>query len=223
MVCLSQQSAGSVWELAARQHGVVGYGQLRAMGLSRQAIRHRVARGRLHPLRRGVYAVGRNEVGVHGRWMAAVLAGGDGAFLTHGSAVALWGIRSAAEREIEVAVPGSSDRGGRGIRVRRRTGVVPTDITHHRDIPVTAPVLTLIDIACGLGHAGLERAVNEADRLDLIDPETLRSALDLERYRGLRGVARLRATLDRSVFRLTDSELERRFLPLAAQAGLPVP
>jgi hypothetical protein len=68
---------------------------------------------------------------------------------------------------------------------------------------------------------GLERAVNEADRLDLIDPEALR--IDVEAYRGRRGAGRLRELLDRHSFRLTDSELERRFLPLAARAGLPTP
>jgi len=72
-----------------------------------------------------------------------------------------------------------------------------------------------------LGHADLERAVNEADRLDLVDPETLRG--ELERYGGRRGVARLRELLDRRTFRLTDSELERLFLPLASQAGLSAP
>ena len=94
---------------------------------------------------------------------------------------------------------------------------------------MTKPVLTLVDIAglgrhgdeTRLGNAEVERAVNEADRLDLVDPEALRAGL--ERYRGRRGVARLRELLDRRTFRLTDSELERLFLPLAAQAGLPAP
>ena len=94
------------------------------------------------------------------------------------------------------------------------------DFNRHLDIPLTTPVLTLVDLA-GMGYPGLERAVNEADRLDLVDPETLRT--ELERYRGRRGVARLRELLDRRTFRLTDSELERLFLPLAEQAGLPVP
>jgi very-short-patch-repair endonuclease len=88
-------------------------------------------------------------------------------------------------------------------------------------IPVTAPVRTLVDLAATSGPAGIERMVNEADRLDLTDPETLRAALG--DYRGQRGVARLRAVLDPRTFRLTRSGLERRFLPLAEQAGLPVP
>jgi very-short-patch-repair endonuclease len=95
------------------------------------------------------------------------------------------------------------------------------DITRCQGIPTTTVVLTLIDVAGRLDRAGLERAVNEADRIDLVDPETLRT--ELERHRGRRGVARLRGLLDRRTFRLTDSELERLFLPLVAQAGLPTP
>jgi very-short-patch-repair endonuclease len=86
---------------------------------------------------------------------------------------------------------------------------------------VTGPVRTLVDLAASSDPARIERMVNEADRLDLVDPETLRTALS--GYRGQRGVARLRVVLDRRTFRLTRSGLERRFLPLAQRAGLPVP
>ncbi len=88
-------------------------------------------------------------------------------------------------------------------------------------IPVTSIVRTLIDIAGRLDRADLERAINEADRLDLIDPETLRAALDANA--GKRGVAPLRRLLADLTFRLTDSELERRFLRLAVTIGLPAP
>jgi very-short-patch-repair endonuclease len=94
-------------------------------------------------------------------------------------------------------------------------------ITRHKGIPVAKPVLVLIDLANRLDDRSVERVVNEADRLDLIDPSALRLALD--GYAGWPGVARLRELLDRRTFRLTDSELERRFLPLAAQAGLSLP
>jgi very-short-patch-repair endonuclease len=87
-------------------------------------------------------------------------------------------------------------------------------------IPLTSPIRTLVDLACLIESGPLERAVNEADRLDLVDPMRLREALE-----GLRGpgVGRLRALLDRRTFRLTDSELERRFLALVRRAGLPLP
>jgi very-short-patch-repair endonuclease len=86
---------------------------------------------------------------------------------------------------------------------------------------VTSPVRTLIDQAAGLSSRALERAVNEADKHDLVNPVELRKALDS--HRGERGVKRLRTLLDRRTFRLTASDLERLFLPLAADAGLPVP
>ena len=86
---------------------------------------------------------------------------------------------------------------------------------------MTCLVRTLLDLATYLGPTKLERAVNEADRLDLIDPEALSHALDA--YSGQAGVARLRDVVDRRTFRLTDSELERLFLRLVEKAGLPFP
>ena len=88
-------------------------------------------------------------------------------------------------------------------------------------IPVTTPVLTLVDLATELDPLGIERAVNEADKRDLIDPETLRSALD--DHAGERGVKILRKLLDKRTFRLSDSDLEILFRPIAAAAGLPLP
>jgi very-short-patch-repair endonuclease len=170
---------------------------------------------------RGVYAVGRPELTLHGRWMAAVLAGGPGAVLSHMSAAALWGIRPESSTLVEVAIPSSAGRRFSGVRIRRRGSLRPADVTCHQGIPVTNLVLTLIDLACSLGGAQLERAVNEADRLDLIDPSALRIALDA--YAGRPGVARLRELLDRRTFRLTDSDLEQLFLSLVSQAGLRLP
>lgn len=170
---------------------------------------------------RGVYAVGRPELSPHGRWMAAVLAFGPGAVLSHQSAAELWGVRPRHPSSIEVSVPVASEHRCPGVRVHRRTGLGSVDFTLHEGIPVTNVVLTLIDLACRLDPARLERAVNEADRLDLIDPSALRAALGA--YAGRPGVARLRELLDRRTFRLTDSHLERLFLPLVAQVSLPLP
>jgi len=86
---------------------------------------------------------------------------------------------------------------------------------------VTSVHRTLLDLAATLDRRPLEAAINESDKLDLTNPESLRS--DLDRYAGLAGVADLRALLDRRTFALTDSELERRFLPLTRKAGLPLP
>jgi very-short-patch-repair endonuclease len=104
--------------------------------------------------------------------------------------------------------------------VHRRSKLRPEDAATLQGIPLTSPVCTLVDIATCVGGSQLEEAVNEADKLDLADPEALRAAID-----GLRrpGVARLRKLLERSTFVLTDSELERRYLRVSARAGLPTP
>lgn len=211
-------SGGAAWQLAARQHGVVSRRQLLDLGLSHEAIQHRLRKGRLHRVDRGVYAVGRPELSQRGHWMAAVLACGPHAALSHGSAAALWGIERERRGATEVSVPASSMRRRRCALVHRRRSMPVSDLTVTDGIPVTGVVYTLIDLAATLPSAALERGVNEADRLDLVDPDELRDALDS--HRGRRGVALLRQLLDRRTFRLTDSELERRFLPLAEAAGL---
>jgi very-short-patch-repair endonuclease len=212
-----QKLAVRAWRLAERQHGVVARWQLIAIGFSSRQIEHRVANGRLHPTWRGVYAVGRPQVSQHGRWMAAVLACGPQAVLRHRSAAALWGIWREA-RSIEVSILTDRIRRRPGIQVYRRMNLEPGDIGRHRGIPVTQPICTLVDLAVRLPAAQLEAAVNEADKLGLVDPETLRAGLD--QRAGRRGVPALRKLLDRRTFTLTDSELERRFLPIARRVGL---
>ncbi len=208
-----------VWKLAAQQHGAIARSQLLALGLSAQSIQHRVEKGRLHRVERGVYLVGRPELTRQGLWMVAVLGGGAGAVLSHRSAGALWGIATEAPGRVDVSVRAAS-HGRRGVAAHRRS-LGSRDVDEHEGIPVTSLVRTLLDLATQLRPAQLERSINEADRLDLIDPDTLREAL--ERYRGQRGVRRLREILDRRTFRLTDSELERRFLRLVRETGLPIP
>jgi very-short-patch-repair endonuclease len=195
--------------------------QLLDRGLSADAIKHRVRKGRLHPVFRGVYAVGRRQLTSHGRWMAAVMSCGPDAVLSHETAAALWGLRSPRQAEIEVSVPARTRHRRRGIRVHRRANLHPQDIGCCEGIPVTQPICTLVDLAARVPANQLEAAINEADKRDLIDPEALRLAL--EQLAGRRGVARLRKVLDRRTFVLTDSELERRFLPIARRAGLPPP
>jgi very-short-patch-repair endonuclease/predicted transcriptional regulator of viral defense system len=213
----------SIWSLAAAQHWVVSHRQLIGLGLSPKAIKHRIARGRLHPLRLGVYAVGRPDVTREGRWMGAVLACRQSAVISDLSAGELWGLLSRRPREvvpIEVTVPVGATPKHPGLRVHRRR-LRDEEVSRHLGIPVTSPVRTLLDLAARLDGRSVERAINEADRLGLADPETVRGRI--EAYRGERGVARLRQVLERETFALTESELERRFLPLARRAGLPKP
>ena len=169
-----------------------------------------------------VYAVGRPQLTCYGRWMAAVLSCGEGTALSHRSAAALWQIRPEPREAIEVSVRNGRRPRQTGITVHRRKSLAEADITRHRGIPVTSPIATLIDIASALTRDQLEAAINEADKRGLADPDQLRSALD-EVVGRRPGAAHLRSTLDHRTFTLTDSQLERRFLPLARKAGLPLP
>jgi hypothetical protein len=211
----------AIWELAKSQHAVVTRHQLLGLGLNADAIQHRITTGRLYPVHRGVYAVGRPGLTPYGRWMAAVLACGANAALSHSSACALWAVCQVKEGDIEISVPGTSFIRRPGIVVHRRANLTAAEVTCHAGIPVTTPACTLIDMALRLRPDRLEAAINEADRRQLVDPETLRAVLDQIAPRP--GVGVLRRALDARTFVLTDSELERRFLPLASRAGLPAP
>jgi predicted transcriptional regulator of viral defense system len=185
----AQPSFAAVWRLAAAQHGVVTRGQLLALGLSPQGIKHRIRRGRLHPLWRGVYAVGTPHVRQLGLWMAAVLSCGPRAALSHESAAALWEIRPSRGGDVHVSVPLPLDRRRPGIDIHRRARLTSADVTRQNRILVTTPALTLVDIATGLGPAQLEAAVNEADKRDLIRADEL--PREIERFAGQPGVAKL--------------------------------
>ncbi len=231
-----QQTVRSVWALARLQHGVAARRQLLALGMSADAIRHRLGTGRLHPVLRlrGVYAVGRSQLGRRGQWMAAVLVCGPGAMLSHRSAAGLWGILPDSPGPIDVLVRGTARSQQPGIRPHRHlptryladaaAGEHPRPIHPRRfaRIPLTDPVTTLVDLAgCGTGLEELEDAVNAADRLRRVRTDDLRNSLGQHSHRP--GVARLRALIDRDTFDPTDTRLERRFLPIAAAAGMPRP
>jgi very-short-patch-repair endonuclease len=151
--------------------------------------------------------------------MAAILACPPGAVLSHESAAAVLGIED-RERTIVVSVPAGTRSRLRDVRLHCRK-FVPGDRGEQDGIPVTSPVRTLIDVATVADERRLEAAVNAADRFDLIDPESLRA--ELIGRGGQPGVPALRRLLDARTFRLTDSELERRFLRLVRSAGLPLP
>jgi very-short-patch-repair endonuclease len=206
---------------AAKQHGVVLRRQLLDGGFTPSAIKHRISRGDLHPMWRGVYAVGRPEVDKCGRWMAATLICGPAALLSHESAAELWQLRRTRAGPIHVSAPLSVNHRREGIALHRRTALAAHDFTRRLGIPVTSPLCTLVDLADRLPRDPLEAAVIEADKRGLVDPDQLRRALDAIRPRP--GLGLLRAVLDRETLALTDSELERRFLPLVRRAGLPPP
>jgi very-short-patch-repair endonuclease len=210
-----------VWALTADQHGVVTRGDLMGLGFSSESIKHRLKTGRLHRVSRGVYAVGSPRLSREGRWMVAVLACGEGAVLSHRSAAALWGIASERPDRIDVSVRRAGEHRRPGIRTRTRPHLPAKDVTRRKGIPVTGLARTFLDIATEFGDRAVERAVNEADKHDLIDPESLRVAI--EPHEGQPGIRRLRRVLDRDTFRLSDSDLEVRFRAIARKAGLPAP
>jgi very-short-patch-repair endonuclease len=209
-----------IWRLVRRQHGVIARWQLLELGMTPNAIKGRIANGRLHAVWRGVYAVGRPQLSREGWWMAAVLACGPKAALSHRSAAVLWGLIQSTRGLIEVSVPAHIVRKRPGIMVHRHD-LRASDVTTHLGIPVIAVVPTLVDLATQLSRDALEAAISEADKRDLIDPEALRSAL--EEFPSRPGVGVLKKTLDRRTFRATDTWLERRFLAVVRKTDLELP
>jgi very-short-patch-repair endonuclease/predicted transcriptional regulator of viral defense system len=206
--------------LAERQHGVVARRQLVTLGLSLDAIDHRVQARRLHVLHHGVYAVGHRSLTRCGHWMAAVLAGGNRAVLSHRTAAALWGIRDTARGSIEITAP----------RERRRPGIVvrivalPADeVTIERGIPVTTPARTLLDLAAVLTEHQLTRAAERAEALRLTSPTSLEALV--ERYPRRPGTPAVKRLIEGRRIRptTTRSDLERRFLTLLDAESLPRP
>jgi very-short-patch-repair endonuclease len=206
--------------LAARQHGVVARAQLVALGLGHRAIDHRVACGRLHVVHHGVYAVGHRRLTRRGQWMAAVLAAGPGATLSHRSAAALWDLHRSAQTRIEVSTP-SRRRHRPGIEVHR-AGLQPDEVTEVDGIPVTTVPRTLLDLAAVLPRSRLERAIERAEALRLTDPVSLDGLL--RRYPRRHGTRSLREVVRQGIEPiLTRSELEDRFLAFLDARGLPRP
>jgi predicted transcriptional regulator of viral defense system len=135
--------------LAERQHGVVSLSQLNALGLGKAAVAKRAANGRLHRVHRGVYAVGHARLTLPGRWMAAVLACGQKAVLSHRSAAGLWGLRPDNRANTDVSLPSRSARPRPGIDVHRSVTLTPADRTVKDGIPCTTLARTLLDVVDG--------------------------------------------------------------------------
>ena len=209
--------------LAERQHGVVALAQLEALSLSASGVRKRVARGNLHRVHRGVYAVGRPSLTKNGWRMAAVLAYGPGAVLSHRSAAGLWNLRPDNRPSVEISVPRRSPKRRRGVDVHGMPGLTRKDVTVHRGIPVTTVARALIDLGDVTPRRNVELAVEQAEILHLFDKKEIDEALS-------RAGNRHGRTLVSSVLRtlsttgtLTETDLEEAFLAIARGAGLPDP
>jgi very-short-patch-repair endonuclease len=198
---------------------VVTRAQLSELGLGAKAIDHRLRLGRLRPVHRGVYTIGHRLLGRDGRWMAAVLACGPAAVLSHLSAAALWGIRQSTRLEVTAPV---ARRSRSGIVVHR--GAVRADErTTHRGIPTTTVPRTLLDLGAVIRRDDLRSALRQAEQLRLTDPLSLHDLA--ARYPRRPGIAAIRAVLHdvRLHAGIIRSELEERFHALLIDAGLPLP
>jgi very-short-patch-repair endonuclease len=209
--------------IAEVQHGAVTLEQLRGLGISKDVAYQRAGLGRLHRVHEGVYAVGHSLLTPEGRWMAAVLACGLGARLSHRSAAVLWGIRDVDHRLVDVTAPNRRGRNPSGIDAHRDGSLSAGDWTVVRGIPCTTVERTLLDLAAVIPVSQLRKALAEAEVLRILDLTALRALL--RRSRGRRGVARLRLILDElhPETKRTLSELERLFLRMCSQTGLPTP
>jgi very-short-patch-repair endonuclease len=211
-----------IGELAERQHGVVARRQLLALGVGEEAIEVRLRTGRLHRLHRGVYAVGHRVLSREARCLAAVLACGPGAVLSHRSAAALWGMRDPGSRAIEVTTPRKSRSHA---AIQRHFAVLPADeVTTERGIPVTTVPRTLFDLAATSSADVVEHALRESEYLRLYDRLSLPDLL--ERYPGRRGCRIIRECLRRRTelpAGRARSWLELEFLPFLRRNGLPRP
>jgi predicted transcriptional regulator of viral defense system len=205
---------------AARQWGVLSTAELRACGLPKQAVAVRVRNGWLHPLYRGVYAVGHSNPPLEGGFIAAVKACGEGAVLSHFSAAALHGFVQWDDRYPEVTVAGSTTRRHRQLRVHRTAALSAPDVSRHRGIPITSPARTLADLATVLDYRPLRRAVRQAQSLRRVQLRDLVEIVGrLGHRRGVSNLKRILATGPAP----TRSELEDIVLDLILKAGFKRP
>lgn len=220
-----EQAGGRIAGLAVAQHGVASRSQLRELGLSEGAIESGVRLGRLHRVHQGVYAVGYPGLTQQGRLMAATLASGPRAVLSHCCAAGLW--RMYEDRSltvVHVTLPyGAHGHSRSGIALHRSRSLPEAETTHRGAIPLTTPARTLMDLAASLSSRALERAVDEADRLGLAGHAELQAVA--QAHRGHHGAARLATVLvsHQVGSTLTRSELEETFLAICRSHNLPQP
>jgi len=207
-------------ELADRQYGVVTRVQLLAAGLSSAGIGRWVAAGRLFPVHRGVYAVGRPAITRSGHLIAAQLACGSGAALSHTGATEWWQLTGRRAHPIEVTVPALGGRRCPGVRVHRSESL-PRHVVVRRRIAVTSVERTVLDMAARCPRREVERLVDEAQRLGLFERERFASVLT-ERRPGTALLGQVLAEHEAGST-WTRNDFEEAFLTLVDRAGLPRP
>ncbi|HEX4668824.1 MAG TPA: type IV toxin-antitoxin system AbiEi family antitoxin domain-containing protein [Solirubrobacterales bacterium] len=209
-------------ELAEQQYGVVSIRQLeRRLGYSRKAVQRDVASGHLHPLHRGVYAVGHRLVPAHGRCLAAVLACGPKALLSHRSAAWLWGIWRYGPTPLHVTSPVPRKQRP-PIRLHHSRILAEEDRALEEGIPVTSLPRTLLDCATEGHLSHLQRMLERSEELRLFDLEPVENLLDRSGHHAGRGRLR-RAIALYAPIPFTRSGFERRFFEAVLRAGMPRP
>jgi predicted transcriptional regulator of viral defense system/very-short-patch-repair endonuclease len=215
-----RRSHHALAEMAKKQHGVLSVWQLAELGYSTETLRRATEAERLHRIHRGAYAVGHTALSRQAHCLAATFSCGDGALLSHRSAAWIWGLTSRFCFPVEITAT-SPRRTRAEIRVHSAEALLSEDRTIVERIPVTAVPRTLLDFAA-IDPRFLGRALDNAQRLGLLDLIAIDALVS--RSRGFRGVARLREAL--AIHRtsaFSRSGLERRFLHLIRNAGLPTP
>ena len=208
--------------LAESQHWVLSLTQLQVAGLTGDAVRRRAAKGRLHRIHRGVYAVGRPQLSARGRWMAGTLAYGPTAVLSHASAAELWGIHRSARPQVHITLPSPYGRARQGVEAHRSSTLTEADVARVDGIPCTSVARTLVDLGDYAKRREVERAVDQAEVLRLFDLRAVQDALGRAGRR--RGAGVLRAVLaDYAGPTPTRRELEERFLALCRGGSVPIP
>ena len=208
----------------AKQDGVAALGQLIALGLGDSAVRKRARAGRLHRIYRAVYALTPPSLlSLKGRYRAAVLACGPGAVLSHRSAADLHGLRKDARAAIDVMVPPTGQRRLKGIDVHRSVTLTPADITIVDGIPVTTVARTALDLAAVVRRRSVERALDQAEILEVFDLTALIDQLNRNPYHP--GAPILKAILAEHTAgaTVTWSHLEELCLEVTRAAGVDPP
>ncbi|HVX31609.1 MAG TPA: type IV toxin-antitoxin system AbiEi family antitoxin domain-containing protein [Solirubrobacterales bacterium] len=213
----------AIGRLAVAQNGVMTLSQLEHLGLSRRAIHDRERAGRLHRIHQTVYSLTPGVMTERGKFMAAVLACGPDAVLSHRSAAYLWGLVDSWEEPIDVTAPNRRGRSPDGVAAHRDGSLQPIDKTVVHGVPCTTVARTVLDFAGVAQEWEVRKVVAEAEVLRILDKPKLRALLKRSRRR--RGVARLRLILDtiHPQTARSRSELERLFLDMCARRDVPEP
>lgn len=208
-------------DMAGRQHGVVSIRQLRSLGFSHASVERSAQSGQLHRLHQGVYAVGHTNLSLQGHCLAAVLASGSGALLSHYSAGWLLGLTKARPIPVHVTTP--SPRKPRGsLRIHHSRTLTEADRLLEQRVPVTSAARTALDLAACVRFRSLRRLIQRAEELGSFDLAAFCSVI--ARNRSHRGAVPLRRALDTyEPPRFTRSDLERFFVELVEGAGFPAP